>query len=119
MSKISSFVTLADKSKITAASATSGNSAPKLSFAKDSRYISFNNDTAVVITAGTYSQMIDVKSSDGHPFLTNVKVSLSSTGFAFEPAEVLLKLGDEKAQFRIGADKDLYPIYYFYSAIKQ
>lgn len=45
MSKIVSFVTLADKSKITAASAVSGNSAPKLSFVKDSRYISFNNDT--------------------------------------------------------------------------
>jgi len=119
MSKTITFVTLADKTKITAASATSGNSAPKLTFYKDNRYISFNNDTEVVITAGTYSQMIDVKSSDGNPLLTNVKVSLSSTGFVFEPAEVLLKLGDEKSQFRIGADKDLYPISYFYSAIKQ
>lgn len=119
MSKIVSFVTLADKTKITAASATSGNSAPKLSFVKDSRYISFNNDSEIVITAGTYSQLIEVKSSDNLPFRTNVKVSLSSPGFVFEPAEVLLKLGDEKAQFRIGADKDLYPISYFYSAIKQ
>ncbi len=86
MSKIIAFVTLAAKNKITAASATSGNSAPKLSFTKDTRYISFNNDQEIVITAGTYSQMIDVKSSDAYPFRTNVKVSLSSTGFLFEPA---------------------------------
>lgn len=119
MSKIVAFVTLNNKSKITAASAISGNSAPKLTFVKDSRYISFNNDNEVVITAGTYSELIDIKSSDSAPFLTNVKVALSSTGFVFEPSDVLLKLGDQKAQFRIGADKDLYPISYFYSAVKQ
>lgn len=83
MSKIVSFVTLADKSKITAASATSGNSAPKLTFTKDTRYISFNNDQAITITAGTYSQPIYIKSSDTNPFLTNVKVSLTSAGFSF------------------------------------
>lgn len=119
MSKIIAFITLADKSKIRAASATSGNSAPKLTFRKDTRYISFNNDQEIVITAGTYSQMIDIKSSDGYPFRTNVKVALSSPGFLFEPADVLLKLGDDKGQFRIAADKDLYPISYFYTAIKQ
>ncbi len=83
MSKIIGFVTLAAKSKITAASAISGNSAPKLTFVKDNRYITFNNDTEIVVTAGTYSQLIDVKSSDKNPFLTNVKVALSSTGFVF------------------------------------
>ncbi len=83
MSKITSFVTIANKSNITAASAISGNSAPKLTFFKDNRYISFNNDSAIVITAGTYSQLIEVRSSDGNPFLTNVKVALSSTGFVF------------------------------------
>lgn len=86
MSKIIAFITLADRSKITAASATSGNSAPKLTFVKDTRYITFNNDSPILITAGTYSQLIDVKSSDNNAFLTNVKVSLSSTGFIFEPA---------------------------------
>lgn len=83
MSQIVSFVTLANKSKITAASAVSGNSAPKLNFVKDNRYIKFNNDAEIVITAGTYSQMIDVKSSDNLPFRTNVKVTLSSVGFVF------------------------------------
>ena len=86
MSQMVSFVTLANKSKITAASAVSGNSAPKLTFVKDTRYIQFNNDTEIVITAGTYSQLISIKSSDNNPFLTNVKVSLSSVGFVFEPS---------------------------------
>ena len=44
MSQIVSFITVANKSKITAASAVSGNSAPKLTFIKDNRYIQFNND---------------------------------------------------------------------------
>lgn len=83
MSKIVSFVTLANKSKITAASAVSGNSAPKLTFVKDSRYIQFNNDSEIVITAGTYSQLISVKSSDSNAFLTNIKVVLASVGFVF------------------------------------
>lgn len=83
MSKIVSFVTLANKSKITAASAVSGNSAPKLTFVKDSRYIQFNNDNEIVITAGTYSQLISVKSSDSNAFLTNIKVALASVGFVF------------------------------------
>lgn len=83
MSKIVSFVTLANKSKITAASAVSGNSAPKLTFVKDSRYIQFNNDNEIVITAGTYSQLISVKSSDSNAFLTNIKVVLASVGFVF------------------------------------
>lgn len=118
MSSIISFVTLSNKSRITAASAVSGNSAPKLTFIKDSRYISFNNDQTITITAGTYSSLIDVKSSDSKAFLTNVKVSVSSPGFVFEPSDLLLKLGDTSTRFRIGADKDLYPISYFYSATK-
>lgn len=83
MSQIVSFITIANKSKITAASAVSGNSAPKLTFIKDNRYIQFNNDLQIVITAGTYSQLIDIKSSDNNPFLTNIKVTLSSIGFIF------------------------------------
>jgi hypothetical protein len=77
-----------------AASATSGNSAPKLTFTKDSRYISFNNDTEIVITAGTYSSPIQITGSDNSPFLTNIVVNLSSPGFVFEPSSILLSLGD-------------------------
>ncbi len=44
MSKTVCYVTYSTKKRIKAASATSGNSAPKLTFNKDSRYISFNND---------------------------------------------------------------------------
>ncbi len=44
MSKIISYVTISTKKQITAASAVSGNSAPKLTFIKDTRYISFNGE---------------------------------------------------------------------------
>lgn len=118
MSKIISYVTISTKKQITAASAVSGNSAPKLTFIKDTRYISFNGDQTITITAGTFSSLVDIKSSDNKAFLTNVKVALSSTGFTFQPSDVLLKLGDNSTKFRIGADKDLYPISYFYAATK-
>lgn len=63
--------------------------------------------------------MIDITSSDGKAFLTNINVNLSSTGFVFEPSTVLLNLGDLKGQFRIGADTNLFPITYFYQTVKQ
>jgi len=118
MSEIISYVTPNSKLSILAASATSGNSAPKLTFTKSSRYLSFNNDNEVVITAGTYSSPVSITSSDATSFLTNVIVNVSSTGFVFEPASILLSLGDYSGSFLIGADQGLYPISYFYSAIK-
>ena len=65
MSQSLIYVTPTDKRSIYAASAISANSAPVLDFTADPRYISFNHDQTIEITAGTYSDMIDVTSSDG------------------------------------------------------
>jgi hypothetical protein len=119
MSEVVSFVTSNDKKSIYSASMISGNSAPRLTFVEDIRYISFNNDSAIEITAGSYSKNIQIFSSDLQPFLTNVNVNLSSTGFVFEPSQIFIKLGDKLTTFRIGADSGLLPIYYFYEATKQ
>lgn len=86
MSKTSIYVAASDKKSIYAASMISGNSAPTLRFVKDPRYIMFNADTTIDITAGTFSDLIEIKSSDGNAFLNNIYVTLSSTGFTFEPA---------------------------------
>lgn len=118
MSKTIVFATSSTKKSVYAASSITVNSAPILTFTANNRYISFNHDNTIQLTAGTYSQMIDITSSDGNPFLTNIVVNLTSTGFIFEPASVFLKLGDPKAQFRVGADSGLFPISYFYEAIK-
>ena len=84
----------------------------------DSRYISFNDDNVITITAGTYSLPIDIKSSDGEEFLTNIRVNLTSEGFTFIPSEVFLSLGENKATFTVGADSGLLPISYFYDTEK-
>lgn len=84
----------------------------------DDRYISFNYDQIITITAGTYSLPIDITASDNGTFLTNIKVNISSSGFLFEPAEVFLSVGDVKATFRVGADSGLLPINYFYNSTK-
>lgn len=112
------FVANTAKISILAATSMAGNSAPILSFTADPRYLSFNHDNTIDITAGTYSPMIDITASDAGPFLTNIVVNLTSTGFTFEPASVFLKLGDTKSQFRVGADAGLFPISYFYETIK-
>jgi hypothetical protein len=118
MSQTSIFVSASNKKSIYAASMISGNSAPTLQFVKDTRYISFNNDQTIGITAGTYSSLIDITSSNGSPFLNNIYIALSSTGFTFEPNNVFLPIGHTKSTFRVGADSGMLPVAYFYSAIK-
>lgn len=118
MSEMIGFITPSNKKSILAASTMAGNSAPILTFTADPRYLSFNHDNTIDITAGTYSQLVDITASDNNPFLTNIVVNISSPGFVFEPASVFLKLGDSKAQFRVGADSGLFPISYFYETVK-
>ena len=101
-----------------AASDAKTNSAPVLEFSEEPRYLSFNSDSSIHITTGTYSPWIDITSSDSEEFLTNVRIDLASTGFVFEPSSVLLKVGDQKGQFRVGADSSLLPLFYTYSATK-
>ena len=83
MSEIIVTVTPSDMLSITSASTFQGNSAPSLTFLENSRYISFNHDQTVTITAGTYSQAIDITASDNNEFLTNINIGLQSTGFTF------------------------------------
>jgi len=119
MSDIIVTVTLSTKLNIYAASTVQGNSAPKLTYVKNGRYVSFNNDLPIQITAGTYSQLISITSSDNGPFLSNTNIQMQSTGFVFEPSTVFLAIGQSKSSFRIGADSALVPVVYFYQAIKQ
>lgn len=118
MSEIIVTVTPSTKLSITSASTFQGNSAPSLTFIQNSRYISFNHDQTVSITAGTYSQAIDITSSDNNDFLTNINIGLQSTGFTFTPAAIFLPIGETKRTFVIGADSSLVPVVYFYQATK-
>lgn len=112
-------VTPANKLSITAASSVQGNSAPKLTFVPNNLYISFNHDSPITITAGTYSQPIKITTSNGGKFLSNINIQLQSTGFTFSPSTVFLPIGQQSAWFVIGADQSLVPITYFYQATKQ
>jgi hypothetical protein len=118
MSEMIVFITPNNKKSIIAASSIAGNSAPIITFTADPRYLSFNLDNTIHITAGTYSQLIDITASDNNTFLTNIVVNLTSTGFTFDPPQVFLKLGDIKGKFRVSADAGLFPISYFYDTVK-
>ena len=118
MSDIIITVTPSDKLSIYSASAVQDNSAPELTFNHNSKYISFNNDNTISITAGTYSSLIPITTNNNTDFESNINVALSSTGFTFEPATVFLPIGSKSETFRIGADSSLVPVVYFYTAIK-
>jgi hypothetical protein len=119
MSEIIVTITPSNKLSIYSASTVQGNSAPLLTFVKNAKYISFNNDNTVQITAGTYSAPITITASDNMAFLSNVNIRLSSTGFTFTPSNVFLPIGAKQRTFVIGADSSLVPVVYFYQAIKQ
>lgn len=119
MSDIIVIVTPSSKVSVYSASSVQGNSAPMLTFVKNSLYISFNYDQTVVITAGTYSRYVNITSSSNGTFLSNINVNLTSTGFLFEPSNIFLPLGASYEQFRIGADQSLVPVVYFYQGTKQ
>jgi hypothetical protein len=119
MSDIIVTVTPSNKLSVYSASSVQGNSAPVLTFVQNTKYISFNNDQTIVITAGTYSAPISIASSDNHAFLSNININLTSTGFYFVPSSIFLPIGVYKETFTVGADGDLVPVVYFYSAIKQ
>lgn len=119
MSEIIVTITPSNKLSIYSASTVQGNSAPLLTFVKNAKYISFNNDNTVQITAGTYSAPIAITASDNQKFLSNANIKLSSTGFTFTPSSVFLPIGALKRTFIIGADSSLVPVVYFYQSIKQ
>jgi len=93
MSDIIVTVTLSNKLSIYAASTVQGNSAPTLTYVKNNRYVSFNNDLPIRITAGTYSVPITIASSDAAKFLSNTNIKMQSTGFVFEPETVFMAIG--------------------------
>lgn len=76
-------VSASTRLSIYAASQVEGNSAPKLTFISNSRYISFNNDQTLTITAGTYSNYVEIDSSDNNKFISNLNVKLTSSGLVF------------------------------------
>lgn len=118
MNEMSIVVSSSDKSVTLAASSIKTNEAPKLTFISNTRYISFNSDSTVTITAGTYSSPISITSSDGQTFLSNILISYTSSGFTFKDNPTRIFLGDQSRQFTIGADMNLMPTYYVYNVIK-
>jgi len=68
MSSIIVTVTSSNKKSIYAASSVQENSAPDLKFLGNNKYVSFNADQTVTITAGTYSQQIAVKNNLNNAF---------------------------------------------------
>ena len=90
-----------------------------LTFIRNNKYISFNNDQSILITAGTYSSPISITTNDHTAFLSNINIVLSSNGFTFNPSRIFLPIGVLSQKFIIGADTDLLPIVYFYQGTKQ
>lgn len=118
MNNMAAVVSSADLTVTVAASSVKTNEAPLQTFIANPLYISFNGDTTVTLTAGTYSLPIPITSSDNQQFLSNILVNFTATGFTFinNPTEIFL--GATSQTFTIGADMNLMPTYYVYNTIK-
>ena len=67
-----------------------------------------NDQKPIYVTAGTYTDFMEIKYSEGERFLSDVSLSLSSQVFTVYPKKVEFTRGDRSGKFKIGADKDLF-----------
>lgn len=118
MNTMSIVVVSSDNTTTYGASTVKTNQAPILTFISNPRYIRFNSDNTVQMTAGTYSLPIPITSSDGLKFLSNILVNFTASGFTFNSNPTSIYLGDQSRTFIIGADMNLMPTYYVYNVIK-
>ncbi|KAL4450888.1 hypothetical protein ABPG74_011730 [Tetrahymena malaccensis] len=84
------------------------NTSLKIAFNIQSNYLQFNNTQQIVVTKGTYSQIIPITTSDGSAFQSNVYFQCTAVGFGFLPSSIYALLGTKQGTLQVGADKNLF-----------
>ena len=93
MNPLKVMVAASDKLSTIATSIESRNELGTLTFVPNSLHLAVNNYQAIQLTAGTYSNPIRINPSDNSSFLTNIRISFSSTQFTFNSNPTFLFLG--------------------------
>jgi hypothetical protein len=103
-----------DDSTILARSFSGLNKASSVQFQLGKFGLDINDGKDILITRGTFSNVINIKTRDGSRFVNNIIVNSTTKGLYFEPSSFIVTIGDFGTSFRIGIDKDikdgLYPL---------
>lgn len=113
------FVASSDKITTIASSIQSKNQLSSLTFIPNTLYVSVNNGNVIQVTAGTYSNPIQLAPSDGNYIQTNMMITFSSTQLTFSPNPTYMYIGDYYSTFIIGASQNLIPTTYTFNLVKK
>jgi len=119
MNTMKVLVASSDRLTTYASSIQSRNQLSPLNFLPNSLHLVINNYNAIQITAGTYSNPIQISASDNNTFLTNMMITFSSTQLTINPNPVYLYLGNSGSTFLIGASQNMIPTTYSFNLVKK
>ena len=119
MNSLKVIVAASDRLTTIATSIRSKNQLSSLTFVPNTLHLVVNNYLPISITAGTYSQPIKITPSDSSTFLTNMKITFSSTQFTFNPNPTYMFLGNSYSTFSIGVSQNMIPTTYSFNLAKK
>jgi hypothetical protein len=119
MNSMKVLVSSADRTATVATSIQSKNQLSSLTFITNSLHLVVNNYNHILITAGTYTNAIQISPSDNTTFLTNMMITFSSTKISFNPNPTYMYLGNSYSSFIIGVSSNLVPTTYTFNLIKK
>jgi len=108
-----------DKLTTIASSIQSKNQLSTMTFIPNTLYVSVNSGNVIQVTAGTYSNPIQLVPSDGNYIQTNMMITFSSTQLTFSPNPAYMYIGDYYSTFIIGASQNLIPTSYTFNLVKK
>jgi hypothetical protein len=119
MNNMKVLVASSDRLTTYASSTQSRNQLSTLTFLPNALHLVINNYSPIQITAGTYSNPIQISASDNSTFLTNMMITFSSTQLTISPNPSYLYLGNSGATFIIGASQNMIPTTYSFNVVKK
>jgi hypothetical protein len=119
MNSLKLLVSNSDRTSTIAASTQSKNQLSSLTFITNTLHLVVNNYNPISITAGTYSNPIQISPSDNTTFMTNMMITFSSTQLTFNPNPTYMYLGNAGSSFIIGVSQNMIPTTYTFNLAKK
>lgn len=94
MNPLKLLISSSDRLTTIASSIQSKNQLGSLTFIPNALHLVVNNNNLISVTAGTYSNPIKINPSDNTAFVTNMRITFSSTQLTFNPNPTYMYLGN-------------------------
>jgi len=96
-----------DENSVIALSTKSLNSASNITYIDPPNTLTANGGNDLILTRGTYSDLITIGTLDGSRFQQDVVITASINGFKFIPSVIDFFVGDISNTFKVGCDKNV------------